>query len=171
MHTSIIMLAVQAVLTAATPYTICLSTTPFRASDKSVHQVIDTLLAQQPAPTKIVLTVPWEVMRPVSANSLSVSRLRGDPLDWTRTKPYTDTLLTNYVAAGADLGPVTKLTNCLPHIANGTCVVVTDDDAPRSKPRSELACGKSGTYHLGGSVSDTYRRRKKKIPPLKRNKN
>ena len=30
MHTSIIMLAVQAVLTAATPYTICLSTTPFR---------------------------------------------------------------------------------------------------------------------------------------------
>lgn len=103
---------------------ICLSTTPLRAADNSLRHVVDSLRTQEPPPTNIILSVPRVITRP----GARTVRLSPHALDWANGTQYSNLIVKKI--DHHDLGPATKLVGCLSS-ASSSCIVVTDDDAPR----------------------------------------
>ena len=128
------------------PFSVCLASTPLRASGAGLQHVVDSLLSQKPsAPSHIVLTIPRALQRPGQpAVTLAAASLK-----WAYTAPYVSTLRVNLIDASEDMGPATKLLGCLPTLqknASTSCVLVTDDDAPRPEWWANAMCTRQLTH-------------------------
>ena len=92
------------------PFTVCLASTPLRASSGGLQHVVDSLLSQQPsAPSRIVLTIPRVLQRP----GQPAIPLDATSLGWANRSPYFPALRVNLIDAEEDMGPAMKLLGCL----------------------------------------------------------
>ena len=130
---------------------ICLASTPARAFGNNVQHVIDTLLNQQPPPAHIVLTVPTAIARP----NQPTLRLPDSAFSFAQREPYSSKVRLRLIEPRDDLGPAMKLLGCLQTLgsaAAGSCIAVTDDDAPRPPHWSRALCARLNTHRTAAVV-------------------